>query len=135
MGGGAAGTGAAIGAGTGLLAGSAIGAGNARVSSAGLQSRYDVAYAQCMVSAGNRIEAPPPIYAGYAGPYAYPSYAYPAYPYDGPYWGYGPRVSFGIGLGGGFRHRHHFGGFHRHHHHFGGFHHGGFRGGFRGGRR
>src|SRR3954447_10690572 len=56
--GGAMGAGAAIGAGTGLLAGSAVGAGNARASTGGLQQRYDSAYAQCMASLGNQLQAP-----------------------------------------------------------------------------
>jgi hypothetical protein len=74
-----AGTGAAIGAGTGLLAGSAVGAGNASSSAAGLQQRYDVAYAQCMAANGDHLQ-PFPV-AWLYGPYGYP-YAYPAY-YDG----------------------------------------------------
>ncbi|MBL6456183.1 glycine zipper family protein [Belnapia sp. T6] len=88
--GGAAGTGAAVGAGAGLLTGSAIGANNANASSGSLQQRYDMAYAQCMTSAGNTISAPqPPAYA-----YAPPAYAVPyGYPY--PYY-WGPSVSFGV---------------------------------------
>ena len=85
------GAGAAIGAGTGLLAGSAVGASNAQTSGAGLQERYDMAYAQCMTSSGNTIAAPPAVPA-YGVPYAAPyPYAYPAYPY---YWG--PSVSLGF---------------------------------------
>jgi hypothetical protein len=103
--GGAAGAGAAVGAGAGLLTGSAIGANNAQASGAGLQERYDIAYAQCMSSAGNTIaapQAPPVTYSygvpayGYAVPYAAP-YAYPAYPY---YWG--PSVSLGYFGGRGY---------------------------------
>lgn len=87
----AMGAGAAIGAGTGLLAGSAVGASNAQASGAGLQERYDMAYAQCMTSSGNTIAAPPAVPA-YGVPYAAPyPYAYPAYPY---YWG--PSVSLGF---------------------------------------
>lgn len=91
--GGAAGAGAAVGAGAGLLTGSAIGANNAQASGAGLQERYDIAYAQCMSSAGNTIAAPQAPSVVYAAPtygYAVP-YAYPAYPY---YWG--PSVSLGF---------------------------------------
>jgi len=82
----AAGAGAAVGAGVGLLAGSAIGANQAQASSYGLQERYDVAYAQCMASNGNSVQAPPPrvvAYPAYPGYYGYP------YPY------YGPTVAFG----------------------------------------
>jgi hypothetical protein len=81
---GQAGAGAAIGAGTGLLVGSAVGANTAYASSAALQAVYDTAYAQCMASAGNVIQAPPvPV----AVPYAVPYYAYPyGYPTYAPYW-------------------------------------------------
>lgn len=48
------GTGAAVGAGTGLVAGSAVGAGNARAAGGSLQARYDTVYAQCMAGKGNR---------------------------------------------------------------------------------
>ncbi len=113
----AAGTGAAIGAGTGLLAGSAIGTNNAQASGYALQQRYDVAYTQCMASAGNRVQAatvaPPP--PGIAYP-AYPYY-YGGYPYYGgyspyywgyPYYGYGPSISLGFfgSFGGPHYHRH-----------------------------
>ena len=99
--GGAAGTGAAIGAGAGLLTGSAVGANNAQTSSGSLQGRYDMAYAQCMTSAGNTVQAPAPAVVSYPVPaygygYAAP-YAYPAYPY---YWG--PSVSFGFYGGRGY---------------------------------
>jgi Glycine-zipper domain len=103
--GGAAGAGAAVGAGTGLLVGSAVGGNNAQASSHGLQARYDQSYAQCMASAGNRVEPGyRPGYVGapayvYGAPYVAP-YAYPAYPYYGPAYGYGPSVSFGF-YGGG----------------------------------
>ena len=101
--GGAAGTGAAIGAGAGLLTGSAVGANNAQASSGSLQGRYDMAYAQCMTSAGNTVQAPAPAVVSYPVPaygygygYAAP-YAYPAYPY---YWG--PSVSLGFYGGRGY---------------------------------
>jgi outer membrane lipoprotein SlyB len=112
---GAVGAGAAIGAGAGLLAGSAIGANNAQASSAGLQQRYDVTYAQCMAAAGDKVPdmnggggAYPA--AGYGYPpygYGYPGYGYPAYGYGypAPYYGYdgyyGPSVVIGGGWGGG----------------------------------
>lgn len=54
-----AGAGAAIGAGSGLLLGGANGANGAQYSAAGLQARYDTAYAQCMTSKGNTISQPP----------------------------------------------------------------------------
>jgi len=47
--------GAAAGAGAGLLVGSATGLGAAQVSGAQLQQRYDMRYAQCMASKGNRV--------------------------------------------------------------------------------
>lgn len=50
-----AGAGAAIGAGTGLLLGTAVGSDAGRVYGEEAQRRYDIAYAQCMVSNGNRI--------------------------------------------------------------------------------
>ncbi|AXL51804.1 hypothetical protein DSC91_004602 [Paraburkholderia caffeinilytica] len=57
-----AGAGAAIGAGSGLMIGSANGANGAQYSAAGLQARYDAAYAQCMTSKGNTISQPRPAY-------------------------------------------------------------------------
>jgi hypothetical protein len=68
------GTGAALGAGTGLVAGSAIGVGNADAAGGSLQVRYDTVYAQCMTAKGNRIGGPS---------VAEPMYVYPP-PY---YWG------------------------------------------------
>ncbi|MGG5820585.1 glycine zipper family protein [Falsiroseomonas sp. HW251] len=88
---GQAGAGAAIGAGTGLVAGSAVGANQAGATTASLQSAYDVAYAQCMTSAGNTIAPPAYGVVGYAP--AWPYYAY-------PYWG--PTVSLGFGYGYGY---------------------------------
>jgi Glycine-zipper domain len=58
------GTGAAIGAGTGLVAGGAVGSGNAAAAGGSLQARYDTVYAQCMTAKGNRIPPPPPYYWG-----------------------------------------------------------------------
>jgi len=88
-----AGVGAAIGAGTGLLLGSAAGANGAQESSAGLQARYDAAYAQCMASKGNSISAQPTVYTTtpvYAAPpvvYAPPPVVY-GYPQRFGYWAY-----------------------------------------------
>src|SRR5215471_8181143 len=49
------GAGAAIGAGSGLVLGSAGGAQASAVSGATLQSRYDMAYIQCMYAKGNQV--------------------------------------------------------------------------------
>ncbi len=49
------GLGAAAGAGGGLLFGTAAGANNAQAASGTVQSRYDVAYMQCMYTKGNQI--------------------------------------------------------------------------------
>ncbi|WCM19112.1 glycine zipper family protein [Paraburkholderia bryophila] len=86
-----AGAGAAIGAGSGLLLGGANGANSAQYSAAGLQARYDAAYAQCMTSKGNTISQPAyqPVYVQpqpyyYAPPpryYAPPPVMYAPYPY------------------------------------------------------
>ncbi|MBY0339358.1 MAG: glycine zipper family protein [Acetobacteraceae bacterium] len=68
-----AGAGAAIGAGTGLLAGTAVGAGRADAQGFEQQRRFDITYAQCMASYGNRVQAgaaptvvmgPPVVYGG-----------------------------------------------------------------------
>jgi uncharacterized protein YcfJ len=107
--GGAVGAGAAVGGAAGLLAGSAIGANNAQASSAGLQQRYDVTFAQCMAAAGEKV---PDLTANSGGGYpapavAYaPAYGYPAY-YPPPYY-YGPPVAVGVGFGwgGGYWRRH-----------------------------
>lgn len=49
---------AAWGAGSGLAVGSTIGAGNSQAAGWGLQQRYDVAYAQCMVLLGHQVPGP-----------------------------------------------------------------------------
>jgi hypothetical protein len=100
------GTLAAVGAGTGLLFGAAAGASTASASSAEMQERYDVAYAQCMAASGDRLQALPVQYYAYAYPYASP-YPYPYYySYPGYYapW-FGPTVTFGFfdRFGRGFR--------------------------------
>ncbi|MGF6755876.1 glycine zipper family protein [Paraburkholderia sp. GAS42] len=90
-----AGAGAAIGAGSGLLIGGAAGANGAQYSAAGLQARYDAAYAQCMVSKGNTISqpqmpvyaprpvymAPQPVYMSPPPRYVAPPVMYAPYPY------------------------------------------------------
>ena len=102
---GSAGTGAAIGAGSGLLLGSMIGAGNANASSDALQQRYDIAYAQCMTTQGNQIQAPPP------PPRQAPVYVVeptppPYYYYPQPYYGAPPAVIFEGHFGHGWDHHH-----------------------------
>jgi OmpA family protein len=52
---GSPGVGAAIGGGSGLLLGSASGVQAGGASAATLQSRYDMAYVQCMYSKGNQV--------------------------------------------------------------------------------
>ncbi len=105
--GGAVGAGAAIGGATGLLAGSAIGAGNAQAAGGNVQSRYDIAYTQCMYSKGNTVQAPSFASAGFPGPYGYFP---PGYVYGPGFYGFGPTVVVGggWGWGGGWR-----GGWHR----------------------
>ncbi|NML29253.1 glycine zipper family protein [Paraburkholderia antibiotica] len=84
-----AGAGAAIGAGSGLLIGSANGANGAEYSAAGMQARYDAAYAQCMTSKGDTIAqpqpqpyyAPQPVYVAPRPYYAPPPVMYAPYPY------------------------------------------------------
>jgi Glycine-zipper domain len=55
--------GAAIGAATGLFGGTAIGVGNAYGAALSVQSRYDIAYMQCMYAKGNQIPGFPTAYA------------------------------------------------------------------------
>ena len=50
--------GAAIGSATGLVGGSAVAANNAATSE--LQTRYNMAYTQCMYALGNAVQATPP---------------------------------------------------------------------------
>lgn len=75
-----------------------------------LQTRYDVAYVQCMAAKGDELPkmlAPPPV-TRLGSPYAWWPYAWPYYPaYVAP-----PFFSFGSGFvfigRDGFRHRRHF---------------------------
>jgi hypothetical protein len=67
------GTGAAVGAGVGLLGGASVAGNNAQAGADSLQSRYDVAYAQCMVGHGESLQQPAgPVYAAPPGYYAPP---------------------------------------------------------------
>jgi hypothetical protein len=83
--GGNAGVGAAIGAGSGLLLGGAMAGGNSQNAADSIQAQYNIAYAQCMVGHGARMQPPPPTYGssyyppspGYPGP-GYPPPGYPA---------------------------------------------------------
>ncbi len=88
-GGGNAGAGAAIGAGVGLLGGSAVGANQASGSTYSLQAAFDAAYAQCMVTKGDRV----PQGVGSAYP---PTMVAPAYGYADPVV-VGPAVGYGWG--------------------------------------
>jgi hypothetical protein len=54
-------SGAAIGAGSGLLLGSAAGPGAYETSAYALQNRYDITYVQCMYAKGNQV----PVSAAY----------------------------------------------------------------------
>ena len=117
-----AGAGAAIGGATGLLSGAAVGANNAAASAYDLQTRYNIAYTQCIYSLGDTVQYLPP------GAYGYYDYAGEGYPWY--YWGGPGFVGAGIfafdrdhdfhhGFHEGFHH-----GFHEGFH--GGFHEGGF---------
>jgi hypothetical protein len=94
---GSAGVGAAIGGATGLLGGMSMGANQGAASSYDLQTKYDIAYGQCMYSKGNQVPtykqqttvytpAPSRVYY-YPAPYYYAGrYYYPGrYYYRGPY--------------------------------------------------
>jgi hypothetical protein len=71
------GRGAAIGAASGAVVGTAVGTNDTRFRQDTLQGRYNLAYAQCMESHGNRVpetgddEGPPPGY-GHGGYNDYP---------------------------------------------------------------
>lgn len=71
----------AWGAGTGLMYGGAVGVGGSQAANAGLQQRYDNAYAQCMVARGHQlpgmvgrtaVPALPPPPPGYTPPRGQP---------------------------------------------------------------
>ena len=87
--GGNAGSGAAVGAGIGLLGGTAVGAGQASDSTYSLQAAFDAAYAQCMVTKGDRV----PQGVGNSQP---PMMMAPAYGYADPMM-MGPPIGYGWG--------------------------------------
>lgn len=66
------GRGAAVGAGTGLLAGVFAGSARGRARAAAIQRGYDMAYTQCMIANGERVEGPARPRVGYAVPAPYP---------------------------------------------------------------
>jgi hypothetical protein len=74
-----AGAGAAIGGATGLLSGAAVGANNAAASAYDLQTRYNIAYTQCIYSLGDTVQ--------YLTPGAYAYYDYAGEGYSWYYWG------------------------------------------------
>ena len=77
------GRGAGIGAASGAGLGTGIGAGSSSQAQYGIQGQYNNAYVQCMVSKGNRLPAPPPVYVQPA-PYVVqpaPYLVQPAAPY------------------------------------------------------
>jgi hypothetical protein len=85
--GGYPGHGAEAGAGTGLLAGVLMGGARGRARAAAIQRSYDMAYAQCMIANGDRIEGPYPpraIYVVPAGNVVTPAYPPPPPPYPPP---------------------------------------------------
>src|SRR5690348_11791438 len=76
-----AGRGAAVGAGTGLVAGLLTGSARSRARAAAVQQTYDLAYTQCMIANGERLEEPERarvIYAVFAGPIVVPAAPYAA---------------------------------------------------------
>jgi hypothetical protein len=87
------GRGAGIGAASGAALGTGVGANGSAYAAGGIQQQYDNAYASCMISKGNRLPAPDPVYVQPApymvqpAPYlVQPGYPQPDYP---PPRGYG----------------------------------------------
>ena len=83
------GRGAAIGAGSGAIVGTGVGANGSAYAAGGIQAQYDNAYVSCMVSKGNRLPPPPPVYVQppaylvQPAPYLAPGYPPPPAPgYD-----------------------------------------------------
>jgi outer membrane lipoprotein SlyB len=67
------GSGAGIGAASGALLGTGVGAGGSARAQGGIQQQYDNAYVQCMISRGNRLPAPRPVYVQPAPYYVQPA--------------------------------------------------------------
>ncbi len=78
------GQGAAIGAASGAALGTGIGAGQTGQAQYGIQGQYDNAYVQCMVSKGNQMPAPSPVYVQPA-PYVVQPAPYLVQPAPYPY--------------------------------------------------
>jgi hypothetical protein len=97
------------------------------MSTAELQQRYDIAYAQCMTAQGNTVQ--PPLYGWDYGAYAYP---YPDWLYYDPWLGPGLTIGF-FGVRGFRHHGFHDHGFAQHGFNPHGFLHGGFHGASHGG--
>jgi len=76
------GRGAAIGAASGAVVGTAVGANTSAGAQMSLQQRYDIAYAQCMQTRGNKV--PHPRRPAYPPPPP-PPYPYPYPPPPPPY--------------------------------------------------
>ena len=79
------GRGAAVGAAGGAIVGTGVGGGISGQAQGGIQFQYNNAYAQCMISKGNRLPPPPPVFVQPA-PYLVQPAPYlvqpaPAYPY------------------------------------------------------
>jgi hypothetical protein len=110
-----AGAGAAIGGAAGLVGGTTVGASNVASGEHDLQTRYNIAYTQCIYSRGDTVQyLPVSSYGYYAADWGYPWYGW-----DSP-WFFGGDV-FAFDDDRDFHH-----GFHGHFHH-------GFHGGFHGG--
>ncbi|MGH6828579.1 MAG: glycine zipper family protein [Rhizomicrobium sp.] len=77
------GRGAGVGAAGGAAVGTAVGANSSTDAQVGLQRRYNIAYAQCMTSKGNKVVAgyPPPYDYGYGYGPPYPPPPPPPPPY------------------------------------------------------
>jgi hypothetical protein len=73
-------SGAAVGAGVGLLGGSAVGAGYGYDAGYAVQRRYDYGYLQCMYAKGNKV----PVSRSYAQPREQAAYPPPGSGYPPP---------------------------------------------------
>jgi len=74
------GRGAAIGAASGAIVGTGVGANTSAGAQMSVQRRYDIAYAQCMQTRGDKVPHPHrPAYPPPPGPYPYPPPPPPGY--------------------------------------------------------